>query len=57
MDKYGFRVYLNKTPGRMYRPAEIDLEQRNSADKETKKMYVDNFPPRVQGIEPEGETG
>ena len=56
VDQWWVRVTLNRRPGVLYRPEGITQDAWRTADTALRKTWVDTFPPRVQGIEPEGVT-
>ena len=56
VDQWGIKVTLNRRPDVLYRPEGITQEAWRTADAGLRRTWVDTFPPRVQGIEPEGET-
>ena len=56
VDRWNVRVFSNRDPERLYRPEDVTEAQWKKASIATRTGWARMFPPRRQGVMPEGET-
>ena len=56
VDRWGVRVFFNRDPEKVYRPEDVEESRWRKATPALRAEWAGMFPPRRQGVEPDGET-